>query len=85
MVSVLQESFERLGHTVVLPESGDFDAEIARLAPQCDYGLVIAPDEMLSKFTHTLELATHKPILWVASSRGWVNLESISSGAMTSS
>lgn len=59
MVSVLQESFERLGHTVVLPESGDFDAEIARLAPQCDYGLVIAPDEMLSKFTHTLELATH--------------------------
>lgn len=59
MVSVLQESFGRLGHTVVLPESGDFDAEIARLAPQCDYGLVIAPDEMLSKFTHTLELATH--------------------------
>lgn len=59
MVSVLQESFERLGHTVVLPESGDFYAEIARLAPQCDYGLVIAPDEMLSKFTHTLELATH--------------------------
>lgn len=59
MVSVLQESFERLGHTVVLPESGGFDAEIARLAPQCDYGLVIAPDEMLSKFTHTLELATH--------------------------
>lgn len=59
MASVLQESFERLGHTVVLPESGDFDAEIARLAPQCDYGLVIAPDEMLSKFTHTLELATH--------------------------
>ncbi|HJK49954.1 MAG TPA: ATP-grasp domain-containing protein [Methanocorpusculum sp.] len=59
MVSVLQESFERLGHTVVLPESGDFDAEIARLAPQCDYGLVIATDEMLSKFTHTLELATH--------------------------
>lgn len=59
MVSVLQESFERLGHTVVLPESGDFDAEIARLAPQCDYGLVIAPDEMLSRFTHTLELATH--------------------------
>lgn len=59
MVSVLQESFERLGHTVVLPESGDFDAEIARLAPQCEYGLVIAPDEMLSRFTHTLELATH--------------------------
>lgn len=59
MVSVLQESFERLGHTVLVPNSGDFDAEIARLAPQCDYGLVIAPDELLSKFTHTLELATH--------------------------
>lgn len=59
MVSVLQESFERLGHTVLLPGSGDFDAEIARLAPQCDYGLVIAPDVLLSKFTHTLELATH--------------------------
>ena len=59
MVSVLQESFERLGHTVVLPESGDFHAEIARPEPQVDYRLVIAPDEMLSKFTHTLELATH--------------------------
>lgn len=59
MVSVLQESFERSGHTVLLPGSGDFDAEIARLAPQCDYGLVIAPDGLLSGFTHTLELATH--------------------------
>ncbi|MDR0980834.1 MAG: ATP-grasp domain-containing protein [Methanocalculaceae archaeon] len=59
MVSVLQKSFERLGHTVLLPGSGDFDAEIARLAPQCDYGLVIAPDELLAAFTHTLELATH--------------------------
>lgn len=59
MVAVLRESFERSGHTVLMPASGDFDAEIARLAPQCDYGLVIAPDELLSGFTHTLELATH--------------------------
>ncbi|MDR3101808.1 MAG: ATP-grasp domain-containing protein [Methanocalculaceae archaeon] len=59
MVAVLRESFERLGHTVIQPASGDFNAEIARLSPQCDYGLVIAPDELLSEFTHTLELATH--------------------------
>ncbi|HJJ92691.1 MAG TPA: ATP-grasp domain-containing protein [Methanocorpusculum sp.] len=59
MVSVLQKSFERLGYTVILTGSGDFDTEITRLAPQCDYGLVIAPDILLSKFTHTLELATH--------------------------
>jgi predicted ATP-grasp superfamily ATP-dependent carboligase len=59
MVSVLQESFERLGYTVLLPGSGDFDAEIAHIAPRCDYGIVIAPDELLAKFTHTLELATH--------------------------
>lgn len=59
MVAALQNSFERLGHTVVMPKSGDFNAEIARLAPQCDYGLVIAPDALLSRFTHTLELATH--------------------------
>lgn len=59
MVGVLRESFERLGHTVLQPGPGDFDAEIARLAPQCDYGLVIAPDALLSGFTHTLELATH--------------------------
>ena len=59
MVTALQKSFERLGHTVIMPKSGDFNEEIARLAPQCDYGLVIAPDILLSRFTHTLELATH--------------------------
>ncbi len=59
MVTALQKSFERLGHTVIMPKSGDFNEEIARLAPQCDYGLVIAPDVLLSRFTHTLELATH--------------------------
>ncbi|MDV0441557.1 ATP-grasp domain-containing protein [Methanorbis furvi] len=59
MVAALKESFERIGHTVLQPSSGDFNAEIARLAPECEYGLVIAPDELLSAFTHTLELATH--------------------------
>lgn len=59
MVAALKKSFEALGHTVVQPQGKDFDLEIARLAPECEYGLVIAPDDLLSKFTHTLELATH--------------------------
>ena len=59
MVSTLKKSFEACGHTIVTPTGSDFDAEIARLAPDCDYGLVIAPDELLGKYTHTLELATH--------------------------
>ncbi|HJJ27899.1 MAG TPA: ATP-grasp domain-containing protein [Methanocorpusculum sp.] len=59
MVSVLKKSFEAAGHTVVQPQGKNFAGEIARLAPECDYGLVIAPDELLSKFTHILELATH--------------------------
>mgnify|MGYP000850976804 FL=1 len=59
MVSALKKSFEACGHSVVMPSGSDFDAEIARLAPDCDYGLVIAPDELLAKYTHTLELATH--------------------------
>lgn len=59
MVVALKSSFERLGCTVVMPTAGDFNDEIARLAPECDYGLAIAPDVLLSRFTHTLELATH--------------------------
>lgn len=59
MTAVLKKSFENCGYTVVMPESGDFNSEIERLAPECEYGLVIAPDELLSKFTHTLEIATH--------------------------
>lgn len=59
MVSALKKSFEACGHTIVMPSGRDFDAEISRLAPECDYGLVIAPDEYLAKYTHTLELATH--------------------------
>ncbi|HJJ36212.1 MAG TPA: ATP-grasp domain-containing protein [Methanocorpusculum sp.] len=60
MVEVLRRSFEKCGYEVVMPSAGsDFNAEIARLAPDCDYGIVISPDALLSKFTHTLELATH--------------------------
>ncbi len=59
MVAVLKKSFEALGYEVVMPKSGDFNTEIERLAPDCDYGIVIAPDALLYGFTHTLELATH--------------------------
>jgi len=59
MLSVLKSSFERCGYDVVLPGPGDFGEEIARLAPGCDMGLVIAPDHLLSKYTFLLEQATH--------------------------
>jgi tyramine---L-glutamate ligase len=59
MLEVLRESFGRCGYEVVLPEKGDFAAEIERLAPECDMGLVIAPDNLLSKFTMILEQHTH--------------------------
>jgi predicted ATP-grasp superfamily ATP-dependent carboligase len=59
MLGVLKASFERCGQEVILPDEGDFAAEIERLAPQCDMGLVIAPDHLLSKFTMILEQHTH--------------------------
>ena len=59
MLGVLKGSFERCGYEVVLPGDGDFAAEIERLAPACDMGLVIAPDHLLSKFTMILEQHTH--------------------------
>jgi predicted ATP-grasp superfamily ATP-dependent carboligase len=59
MLGVLKASFERCGYEVVLPGMGDFADEIARLAPGCDMGLVIAPDHLLSKFTMILEQHTH--------------------------
>jgi hypothetical protein len=59
MVDVLKASFERCGHTVVLPGGGDFAEEIERLAPACDMGLVIAPDHLLSRFSMLLEQHTH--------------------------
>jgi hypothetical protein len=59
MLSVIRESFERCGYEVITPGPGDFGEEIARLAPACDMGLVIAPDHLLSKYTFLLEQATH--------------------------
>jgi len=58
MLDVLRGSFERCGYQPVIPGNGDFTTEIERLAPACDMGLVIAPDELLSKFTMILEQHT---------------------------
>jgi hypothetical protein len=59
MLAVLKTSFEHCGHTVIQPGPGDFGVEIERLAPSCDMGLVIAPDNLLSKYTMVLEQHTH--------------------------
>ena len=55
MLRVLTGSFERIGYEVVTPGSGDLDRELERLAPECDVGLVIAPDHLLYGFTHIIE------------------------------
>jgi predicted ATP-grasp superfamily ATP-dependent carboligase len=59
MLSVLSKSFVRCGYEVVTPGTGDFGAEIVRLAPSCDVGLVIAPDHLMSRSTMLLEQHTH--------------------------
>jgi predicted ATP-grasp superfamily ATP-dependent carboligase len=59
MLAVLKQSFERCGYDVVVPGHGDFGAEIERIAPSCDMGLVIAPDHLLARFTQILEQHTH--------------------------
>jgi hypothetical protein len=59
MLGMLQGSFERCGYEVVHPDDDDFAAEIERLAPACDMGLVIAPDHLLSPFTMILEQHPH--------------------------
>jgi predicted ATP-grasp superfamily ATP-dependent carboligase len=59
MFEVLKNSFVRCGDEVVLPGPGDFGDEINRLAPTCDMGLVIAPDNLLAKYTTILEQHTH--------------------------
>jgi len=59
MYEVLAGSFSRCGYEVVSPGPGDFCDEIAKLAPACDVGLVIAPDCLLSRFTLAMETVTH--------------------------
>jgi predicted ATP-grasp superfamily ATP-dependent carboligase len=59
MLETVKQSFERCGYEVILPGSGDFAAEIERLAPQCAMGLVIAPDHLLARYTQLLEQHTH--------------------------
>jgi len=59
MLDVVKSSFERCGYEIVLCGQGDFAAEIERLAPTCEMGLVIAPDNLLSRFTMILEQHTH--------------------------
>ncbi|HTY14100.1 MAG TPA: ATP-grasp domain-containing protein, partial [Methanoregulaceae archaeon] len=59
MYDVLSRSFTRCGYEVVSPGPGEFSEEIARLAPSCDVGLVIAPDHLLSRFTLAMETVTH--------------------------
>lgn len=59
MFETLSASFSRCGYEVVTPGQGDFYKEIERLAPTCDVGLVIAPDNLLSRFTLAMETVTH--------------------------
>jgi hypothetical protein len=59
MLGVIAKSFTRCGHEVVLPGPGDFGAEMERLAPYCDMGLVIAPDRLMARYTLLLEQCTH--------------------------
>jgi predicted ATP-grasp superfamily ATP-dependent carboligase len=59
MLGVLSGSFEHIGYDVVTPGRGDFGREIERLAPDCDAGLVIAPDHLLAGYTKILEDLTH--------------------------
>ncbi|UUX92032.1 ATP-grasp domain-containing protein [Methanoplanus endosymbiosus] len=55
MLKVLSESFERCGYEVLSPEKGDFSEELKRLAPLCDVGIVVAPDDILGRFTKIVE------------------------------
>jgi len=55
MRDLLAESFTRCGYDVLQPEEGDFGSELARLAPECDVGLVVAPDHLLPGFIRCIE------------------------------
>ena len=55
MLNTLKGSFERCGYQVCMPKVGDFRDELLALAPSCDCGLVIAPDQLLSGYTKIIE------------------------------
>jgi tyramine---L-glutamate ligase len=56
MVRTLYDSFTRIGYEVMMPTHGtDFAAELRRLAPTCDEALVIAPDNLLARYTKIAE------------------------------
>lgn len=59
MLKTLKQSFERLGYSVASPGEGDFGDEIEQIAPDCEYGLIIAPDHLLAGFTRRMEGITH--------------------------
>jgi tyramine---L-glutamate ligase len=59
MFETLSASFSQCGYEVITPGKGDFYKEIEKLAPGCDVGLVIAPDNLLSRFTLAMETGTH--------------------------
>jgi len=59
MLDILTKSFRRSGYEVITPGNGDFAEGIARLAPACEVGLVIAPDPLLARYTMILEEHTH--------------------------
>jgi len=59
MLATLQKSFEQAGHEVLSPVAEpDFEAAMARLASECDAGMVIAPDDKLAGLTRILESRT---------------------------
>lgn len=56
MYKTLKASFERCGNKVISPvPKEDFGEEIVRLGPECDIGLVIAPDNLLAHYTKMCE------------------------------
>jgi hypothetical protein len=55
MLGALSGSFSRIGFEVITPGKGDLGLEIERLAPDCDAGLIIAPDHLLFGYTSILE------------------------------
>jgi predicted ATP-grasp superfamily ATP-dependent carboligase len=59
MLAVLKKSFEHCGYQAESPGTRDFAAEIERIAPSCDMGLVIAPDHLLARYTQILEEHTN--------------------------